>query len=37
VHPAFLVALGVVIAGQAGRVVIMKTPEWMAFATWLTS
>jgi len=37
VHPAFLVALGVVIAGQAGRVVIMKTPEWMAFATWLAS
>jgi len=37
VHPAFLVALGVVIAGQAGRVVIMKTPEWIAFATWLVS
>ena len=37
VHPAFLIALGVVISGQVGRVAIMKTPEWMAFATWLIS
>jgi len=36
-HPAFLVALGVVVAGQVGRVLIMKTPEWMAFAAWLAS
>lgn len=37
VHPAFLVALGVVIAGQVGRLLLMQTPAWLAVAKWLTA
>lgn len=36
VHPAFVAGLVVVIAGQAGRLVLSQTPQWMAFAQWLT-
>jgi hypothetical protein len=37
VHPAFIVGLVVVIAGQVGRIAVAGTPQWMAFARWLTS
>jgi hypothetical protein len=36
-HPAFIVGLVVVIAGQVGRIAVAGTPQWMAFARWLTS
>lgn len=37
VHPAFIVGLIVVLAGQGGRILVAGTPQWMAFARWLVS
>jgi len=37
VHPAFIVGLVVVVAGQVGRIAVAGTPQWMAFAQWLIS
>lgn len=37
VNRVFLVASILVIAALPGRILIMKTPAWMAIATWLTN
>jgi len=37
VHPAFIAGFVVVVAGQLGRLLVARTPEWMTFARWLTS
>jgi uncharacterized membrane protein YozB (DUF420 family) len=37
VHPAFIIGLIVVVAGQLGRLAVAGTPQWMAFARWLVS
>jgi hypothetical protein len=34
-HPVFLAGLVLVVAGQVGRLLLSRTPEWMIFAQWL--
>ena len=34
-HPAFLAGLVLIVAGQIGRLLLSRTPEWMMFAKWL--
>ncbi len=36
-HPAFLAGLGVVLALQAGRLLVARTEAWMQFARWLAT
>jgi hypothetical protein len=34
-HPAFAAGFAFVIVGQAGRLALSQTPQWMTFAKWL--
>lgn len=36
-HPAFAIALAVLLLSQVGRFLIAGTPQWLAFARWITA